>query len=521
MHRSTIRRARVRTSAALGCTLLATTVVPVGGGNPIGASPSTEADVMAWLDDVSGAIAIDATTSCVSGSAPSSVGYRNDRVVVRTRTAANTIRQQVDAILDAKYGLANHVASVETITFKAAPGQPDIPPVLSVNLAARPGGYDVVFVARTMRTAHLEETSPDYALTPSAPYSHYFPDGAPEPYNGPLVSRANQTPPGAPFPGQDVGTGVTAFVFDTGLAPKLPGELPNVTQFQSVDDERPNADTSGEPKLVDYPAAGHGKAIGGVITAIAPGTTIREVRVNNRTGLLTDVDAARRISQTFWAINNVNLLPDLLVMSFGTTVCDIASGDASAFLEPLGTEAVVEMVDQFDPVKPRGMLIVASAGNTSSKRPHYPAAFEPVLSVGALDGTTDSDGSPWSSPAKTAPVADFSNFGEWVDAYAVGTELPTNHVAGGLQFQIDGPYVAGAAVVRGTSFSGPVVVAHIAELMSVTGLDARDARDTLLDPAVAPLPRCGGSRVEDGVAIVLPSFSADIEDQPVGPAEPC
>lgn len=520
MHRHTTHRARVRATAALAGTLLVAAVAPIGTGTT-GANPSTEADVMAWLDAVSGAIAIDATAGCVSGSDPSSVGYRNDRVVVRTHTAAGTVAPQVDAILDGMYGPADHIEHVETITFRSPPAQPDIAPVLSVDLVPRVGGYDVLTVSRQMRTLHGEATSPDYAMTPSTPYTHYFPNGAPEPYAGQLVTRQIQTPPGAPFPGQDIGTGVTAFVFDTGLAPKLPGELPNVTRFQSVDDERPNADTSGEPKLVDYPAGGHGKAIGGVITTIAEGTTVREVRVNNRDGLLTDVDAARRISQTFWAINNLNALPDLLVMSFGTAVCDVTAGNGSAFLEPLGTQAVVEMVEQFDPVKPRGMLIVASAGNTASRRPHYPAAFEPVLSVGALDGTKDTDRSPWSSPGRTAPVADFSNVGDWVDAYAVGTELPTNHVAGGLQFQIDGPYVYGKAVVDGTSFAGPVVAGHLAELMSVTGLGARDARDALLASGVAPLPRCGGTKIEDGVAIVLASFSADIDDQPIGPAQPC
>ena len=283
-------------------------------------------------------------------------------------------------------------------------------------------------------------------------------------------------------------------------------------------------DKSGDPKMVDQPAAGHGKAISGVISTIAPGITIKVVRVNSRNGLLTDVDAARRISETFYTIGQVNSLPDLLVMSFGTSACDLIAGNGSAYLEPLGTHGIAEMVDRFDPVKPRGMLIVASAGNMASSRPHYPAAFDSVLGVGALDGTKDTDGSPWSSASKTAPIADFSNTGEWVDVYTVGQDLPSNHVIGGLRFQFGGPLIDGKASIDGTSFSGPATAGYIAELMSATGLSVRAARDELLAQGVDPLPRCGSTKVESGVAIVLPSFAADIDDPatpaPARPADP-
>ncbi len=519
MHRTHPPQGRsrsTRTTAASVIALVAALATATGSE----AGTSTETDVMAWLDDVSSAMTIDTTSGCASG-APTSVAYRNDRLVVRTATDPLVIGPQVDAILDAMYGPAAHIAGIETISFKAPPGHPDAAPLLSVNLTPRPGGYDVVTLARTMRTAHGEPSAPDYALTPSRPYSHYFPNGAPEPYAGSLVTRGNRTPATAPVPNAPLGSGVTAFVYDTGLAPKAANELPNTTLFQTVDNERPNADTTGDPKMVDYPAAGHGKAIAGVITAIAPGTTIEMVRVNNRTGLLTDVDAARRITQSFFAIGSMQDLPDLLVMSFGTTVCDIALNDASAHLEPLGTQGVVEMVDRFDPVKPRGMLVVASAGNMASERPHYPAAFESVFSVGALDGTLDVDGSPWSSPSKTAPVAEFSNTGAWVDAYAVGQDLPTNHVIGNLRFQFGGPLINGRATVDGTSFSAPLTAGHIAEIMSSTGLTARAARDELLSTGTEPLPRCGSSAQVDGVAIVLASFAADIDDPATAPPSSC
>ncbi len=83
------------------------------------------------------------------------------------------------------------------------------------------------------------------------------------------------------------------------------------------------------------------------------------------------------------------------------------------------------MTDRFDPIQPDGFFIVASAGNQNSSRETYPAAFDSVLAVGALDTTVDADGSPWSSPTRTGPKADFSNYGDWVDVWASGVALPT------------------------------------------------------------------------------------------------
>ena len=103
--------------------------------------------------------------------------------------------------------------------------------------------------------------------------------------------------------------------------------------------------------------------------------------------------------------------------AFGTASCDLVEGVEGDQLEPVGLRAVVEVVDRFDPFRPDGMLVVASAGNRGSTRPHYPAAFDTVLSVGALDATVDGDGDPWTAPGRTAPIAAFSNRGDWVDAW--------------------------------------------------------------------------------------------------------
>ena len=66
----------------------------------------------------------------------------------------------------------------------------------------------------------------------------------------------------------------------------------------------------------------------------------------------------------------------------------------------------------------QGALIIAAAGNDYKEKgetPYYPAAYDTVLAVGALDGEA---------------VADFSQRGEWVDVYAPGTDVTVLTISG-------------------------------------------------------------------------------------------
>ena len=60
----------------------------------------------------------------------------------------------------------------------------------------------------------------------------------------------------------------------------------------------------------------------------------------------------------------------------------------------------------------KGGAVVAAAGNHGKSRPFWPAAFEPVVAVGAVE----EDGGKWWR-------ADYSNHGAWVDAAARGSNL--------------------------------------------------------------------------------------------------
>jgi hypothetical protein len=485
----------------------------------VNAGTATETDVMAWLDNVSPAIDIDQSNKCMAG-ATDAVAYRNDRIVLRTNAPDTNVKSTVNAKLNNMYGTLSvpYVGPIERITFpNTPPANTPVTPVLSVTLLPRPGGahHDVVGLARRLRNESHVPASPDYAITNSGPYNFYWPHGYPEKIGAITLPRTNLTPSG-----QKIGTGIKVGIYDTGLAAPNATDLPTTTQLSADDNDLSDIVSNG-PKMADFPATGHGEAIAGVLTTIAPGMTIQEVRINDRTGLATDVSAARGMASSLRTLSRTDY-PDLIVNAFGTTTCDLDSLAPGAMLEPIGLEAVVEVVDKFDPYQPDGMLIVASAGNMATTRPHYPAAFDSVLGVGALDGNIDGDPSPWSSPARTAPIADFSNRGSWVDAYAVGVDLPTTHTSG-VRFETGGDILAGKASVDGTSFAAPDIAALIAEKVSTSSphLKARQAWNVIAASRIAPLPQCGQTKVESGVAIVLSSLSGTADGQPTGPPVSC
>jgi Subtilase family len=520
MHRTQPQRrigVAARRAAAPAVVAALVAAGPLTGSDAVNA---TETDVMAWAASVDPSIEVDQTANCMP-LATDAVAYRDNRLVVRSSLLNPQVETRVNTALNTLYGTVAFdyvdTPSINRITFPIPPGFPAIVPVISVPLNARSGGqnHTIVTAARTLRGhGYRLPTSPDYVYHPSGPYSHYWPIGYPTATGTPTAARTTTVP----VTGLPVGSGVRVWVADTGVAPRGAGVLPNLTQLASGDDEQPNRVLNlNDPAFADYPAAGHLLAISGSINITAPGVVMQGLRVNERSGLLTDVDAADRIARALRTTLPANY-PAMLDLSFGTAVCDAVLGGTP--LQPIGTEAIVEVVDKFDVSQPQGMLVIASAGNVQSTRPHYPAAFTNVLSVGALDGTKDPDSTPWTAEAKTAPVASFSNTGSWVDVYTPGVALATNHVTN-IRFQELAQALNGAGTVNGTSFSVPIMSGYLAEYMSTNGGKVRAASTQLLGTGLVPLAQCDTGRQVTGKAVMLGTFNGRITDPGAGAGTPC
>jgi subtilisin family serine protease len=139
----------------------------------------------------------------------------------------------------------------------------------------------------------------------------------------------------------------------------------------------------------------------------------------------------------------------------GARVVNMSFG--SDIFGPEGDPVVKTAIDN---AYAKGVLLVASAGNSDSSRPHYPAAYPNVLAVASTNGEDTKTG--------------HSTFGSWVDIAAPGTDIVTTAV--------DGEYIATA----GTSFSSPYVAAVGALLLShrpeLTNVQTRAVLENTTDP---------------------------------------
>lgn len=108
----------------------------------------------------------------------------------------------------------------------------------------------------------------------------------------------------------------------------------------------------------------------------------------------------------------------------------------------------------------KGILLVASAGNSYTSRPEYPAAYYNVLAVSSTDG----------DDMKT----EHSSFGPWVDIGAPGTDIVTT--------ELGGDYISTA----GTSFSSPYVAGVAGLLLAhrpqLTNVQLRALLENTTDP---------------------------------------
>ncbi|QYK55052.1 MAG: S8 family serine peptidase [Fimbriimonadaceae bacterium] len=230
-------------------------------------------------------------------------------------------------------------------------------------------------------------------------------------------------------------TPVTVAVIDTGILethPDLannlwtnPGEIPN----NGIDDD-------GNGKIDDVHGwnfvndtknladnYGHGTPCSGIVAAtqdnnlgvsgVAPLGRVMMIKATNEDGYLFD---SYLIPSYIYAADNG---ARVFSMSYWSDRVSAAEKDA------------------MDYAVSRGVLPVAAAGNEASAVPQYPAGYENVVSVAAVNQSVNKSG--------------FSNFGTWVDVSAPGEDLTTTHNDGGYGWfgGTSGacPHVAGLATL--------------------------------------------------------------------------
>jgi hypothetical protein len=279
----------------------------------------------------------------------------------------------------------------------------------------------------------------------------------------PEVPEGQQARPWpAPRPAGSPGRRVTLGVCDTGLLANLDlAQVPWLAGVTGDPDVLPPPLADGRQPIP--PIAGHGTFIAGVSRCLAPGATV----------VVTDHFSASGAELESEMIRKLNELaatgPDLICFCAGTYTRNNWTS--------LGFE-------EFHRRWP-GIPLVAAAGNESTDRPFYPAAFDWVIAVGALGG--DQRHRAW-----------FSNHGPWVDVYAPGDGLVNAYATGEYSY-LEPPRrparqaFRGMARWSGTSFAAPVVAGLIAERAAHSDLPVAEVAQEVL----------GSGRKVDGVGLAL------------------
>jgi hypothetical protein len=244
-------------------------------------------------------------------------------------------------------------------------------------------------------------------------------------------------------------------VLDTGVAtapnPTAVSFTPPLLQLAAnIRGDLDVPDASVPPDNYLDPVAGHGTFIAGLIEQLAPGCPVAVRKVVSPLGWVTEWELAGALTAVFLATPR----PDIVNLSLG----------GPALAQPqLLRQAVADLVAA-------GVVVVASAGNDGTCVPAYPAAFPGVIAVAAL--------------GPEGPAL-WSNYGDWVDACAPGTDLVSSFFTGwdGQFPEINGAdpdEFHGWAVWSGTSFAAPVVVAALAREMVTGGCSASEAVNRLI-----------------------------------------
>ncbi len=235
------------------------------------------------------------------------------------------------------------------------------------------------------RTYSLCDTSP----TPPSTWTYSF-DAYTNPSNPPVPSSSSLVN----LPGNaDDGSGVTVAVLDTGIDLADPNISPSLIPGVNVVEPGlpPNALADGRTNSLQY----HGTEVAGILLQVAPAANIMPVKVLNADGV--------------GSISNV-IVGIEYAIHHGARVLNLSLGT------PAKTLALSDVIAQAERA---GVVVVASAGNSNTSAPAYPASLPGVIAVAAINPDT-------SKSAASSYGSDISV----VAPSASGTSLAAPYVSG-------------------------------------------------------------------------------------------
>jgi len=264
---------------------------------------------------------------------------------------------------------------------------------------------------------------------------------------------------------------------------------------------------AGDPLLGELnDATGHGTFISGIVRQAAPDARVLSIRIMHSDDVVYEGDllcALAQLADRIAAAEDGGMAEMVDVVSLSLGYFDESAADVT---DSSGLWQVIQVLLDL------GVAVVAAAGNYSTSRRFYPAAFSlepspvPVISVGALN--------------PNGSKALFSDGGRWVRAWAAGAAVISTYpddVNGSLTPQVrvhghpdglapgDEPaadregldpddFRGGFAAWSGTSFAAPLIAAHIAarllEQAPELGLDATGSQ-AAADRTIASLAALG------------------------------
>jgi subtilisin family serine protease len=347
---------------------------------------------------------------CLAGVVParaeSPAPYKPGEVIVGLNSTLSLLTFALAAGLDPHLGSLDQLGALPIYRLRIADGTSPLDKV-----AALLSNPLVVFA------------EPNYLIqTPESVQQSAWAKGGNDPgaYQGQWAPRAIRLPEAHAI---SRGAGVTVAVPDTGVDrshPALQGHLMQGFDFVGLD-----ADPSEEGAYGQDSAYGHGTHVIGLVALAAPDAKIMPLRILKPDGTGDSwllAQAIRYAAERGAGVINMSYSVSHRSLLLDAVLSDVAS---------IGS----------------GTVVVAAAGNSASAAPEYPAA-EDASRLLAVAASTRSD-----------HLAQFSNYGDWVDLAAPGEQIvSTVPLASGVAYaswsgtSMAAPLTAGAAALVRSAF---------------------------------------------------------------------